>query len=177
FSQFDREYSAVKGNWLYDSTLYADWTRADVTPINLDGDRSGLYLIMEMTFTSTDESLDLTKCWETTTIKLRSADLPANIEHNYGWKLKPTDPEVTATATPGRYKIAIPLTKAKDNSTGNMDWATTERIITTTEISSVGNYRVRAGESKLVKTISGTRIVDTSLTNPNRFDLAAWIAE
>ncbi len=169
FSGFDKEYSAQAGNWLYGNTLYADWKTADKTPIDLEGDRTGLYLIMTMSFKSTKD-IDLSKCWESATIKLRSAEL--NGENNYGWNIKSSDPEVTATATPGVFKIAIPLTAEADNTKGNMDWGTVERIITTTMITGVGDYRVVAGESNLTMTLSGTQIVDSAL-----FDLAAWKAE
>ncbi|MGI6265072.1 MAG: glycoside hydrolase family 3 C-terminal domain-containing protein [Acutalibacteraceae bacterium] len=167
FSQFDKEYLAGAGNFLYGNTLYADWKKADSTPINLDGDRTGLYLIMTMTFNA-PEGTDLSACWESATIKLRSADL--NGENNYGWVVRPTSAEVTDAGS-GVYKIAIPLTKAKDNSKGDMDWATTERIITTTVINGVGDYRTLAAESSLTMTLSGTRIVDSAL-----FDLDGWKA-
>lgn len=168
FGDFNREYTAAAGNWLYGSTLYADWHKADQGIVNLDGDRTGLYLIMTMSFTAPDGT-DLSKCWASTTIKLRSVDTPE--ENNYGWKLTPSSEEVIEAATAGVFKIAIPLTKEKDNATGNMDWSQVEKVITTTEINGVGDYRVLAGRNDLTMSLSDTQIVDSAF-----FDLAAWKA-
>ena len=174
FNNFNKEYSARNNNFIDNYILWADWTYADKYPVNLEGDRTGLYLIMEMTFNA-PEGTDLTNCWEKITVKLRSEEL--NGENNYGWEFYPDDAEtegIYKTSTPGKYKIAIPLEKEKDNSTGNMDWGTTERIICTTDINrTTGNYCDLAGRSELTLTISDTQIVDTTATNP--FDLEAWI--
>lgn len=166
FNRFNKEYSAQAGNWNYGSTLYADWTTAENAPIDLDGDRTGLYLIMNMSFKA-PAGTDLSKCWESATIKLRSTE--KNGENNYGWVLKPNSPEVKATATPGEYKIAIPLTKKMDNTKGTMDWGAVEKVITTTVINSVGDYRVQAGKSDLTMTLAETKIVDSAI-----FDLNGW---
>lgn len=167
FSAFNKEYTAAAGNWLYNTTLYADWSRADQAPVDLEGDRTGLYLIMNMSFDA-PEGTDLSQCWESATIKLRSVD--KNGENNYGWVLRPDSEEVIATDTPGEFKIAIPLTKKQDNTKGTMDWGEVDRVITTTMISGVGDYRVLAGRSDLTMTLSDTQIVDSNI-----FDLEGWI--
>ena len=56
-----------------------------------------------------------------------------------------------------------------DNTKGTMDWGAVEKVITTTVINGVGDYRVQAGKSDLTMTLAETKIVDSAI-----FDLNGW---
>ncbi|MGI6264334.1 MAG: GDSL-type esterase/lipase family protein [Acutalibacteraceae bacterium] len=155
FHPFEKEYSAAAGNWKYGYIMYADWTWADQRPIDLSGNRDGLYLTMTMTF----RGADVSDCWDNIVVKLRSEEL--NGENNCGWTLTPASAEVSESA-PGVFQIAIPLTKTPDNNTGTMDWATAGRIIALTTVKSP--YRDAAGKNQLTQTLSGVYIVDRGQT-------------
>ena len=121
-------FSAMSGKFRVlnngDSLLYADWKWADQEKIDLSGygDRSTLSLELDIAFGSS-QNVDATKMCRELVIKLRSDELDG--ENNCGWNLNPQ----TQFAGQSAFHVSIPLSKTPTNKTGNMDWATTGRII------------------------------------------------
>ena len=121
-------FSAMSGKFRVlnngDSLLYADWKWADQEKIDLSGygDRSTLSLELDIAFGSS-QNVDATKMCRELVIKLRSDELDG--ENNCGWNLNPQ----TQFAGQSAFHVSIPLNKTPTNKTGNMDWATTGRII------------------------------------------------
>ncbi len=121
-------FSAMSGKFRVlnngDSLLYADWKWADQEKIDLSGygDRSTLSLELDIAFGSS-QNVDTAKMCRELVIKLRSDELDG--ENNCGWNLNPQ----TQFAGQSAFHVSIPLNKTPTNKTGNMDWATTGRII------------------------------------------------
>ena len=107
FSAMSGKFRVLKNG---DGLLYADWKWADQNPIDLSGygDRSTLSLELDIAFGSDNEAIDTTAMWSQLVIKLRSAELNGDKQ---------------------KLHVSIPLNKTPTNKTGNMDWATTGRII------------------------------------------------
>ena len=127
FSAMSGKFRVLKNG---DGLLYADWKWADQNPIDLSGygDRSTLSLELDIAFGSDNEAIDTTAMWSQLVIKLRSAEL--NGENNCGWNLFSSNMDPTIiSGDKQKLHVSIPLNKTPTNKTGNMDWATTGRII------------------------------------------------
>lgn len=121
FSAMSGKFRVLKNG---ENLLYADWKWADQKKIDLSGygDRSTLSLELDIAFGSSQDVDTAAMCRELV-IKLRSAEL--NGENNCGWNLNPQ----TQFKGQSAFHVSIPLNQTPTNKTGNMDWATTGRII------------------------------------------------
>ncbi len=167
-------FTQIEGTYSENSAkqLYADWTSANVTPIDVSAQRGRYRLTLTMAFTSDDESVSAADAWQNITVKLRSTDVKGkegdpdkdNQEHNYGWDFKPAD----ITGPRDRVELSIPLDREATNHRGVMDWADVQKMICITTLNAGAGGHVKV-------TLSGARIVDWQTVDKLREQLKAAI--
>lgn len=167
-------FTQIEGTYAENNSkqLYADWTPANVSPIDVSGERGRHRLTLTMAFTSDDESVSAADAWQNITVKLRSTDVKGkegdpdqdNQEHNYGWDFKPAD----IAGPRDRVELSIPLDRAATNHRGVMDWADIQKMICITTLNDGADGHVKV-------TLSGARIVDWQAVDKLREQLKAVI--
>lgn len=119
-----------------DSRVHPAWRWADKYPFDAsDGagnPNPNLSLEMDITFGSEQEDVDFSRLWSGLTIKLRSTDRSddgGDSEHNYGWNFSPNDvTDANGNKNPRAFHISIPLTTPSNNSHGQIDWSSIDRL-------------------------------------------------
>lgn len=167
-------FTQIEGTYTENNSkqLYADWTPANVTPIDVSAERGRYRLTLSLAFASNDASVSAADAWQSITVKLRSSDVEdkegdtdkSNKEHNAGWDFKPAD----ITGSRDQVELSIPLDFEPTNRRGVIDWADIQKMICYATLNANAG-----GHVKMM--LSNARIVDWQALEKLREQLKAGI--
>lgn len=157
--------------------LWANWSQMDQGSLDASENRDNLRFQMTVQYVSDNPDIDASEIWKKLTVKLRSSDKAgvegdpngeSNTEHNYGW-----DMEASAyDAGTDTLQISIPLSQAKTNSRGLMDWSDVQRLIV---ISDLKTDVVTGDRYQYYMILSDPMIVDVSDSHTAQTELKAYV--
>lgn len=171
FSTFEKTYKTGENG---QQNLYANWTEADVTPLDFTQyDLNQLRLQIKFTLTKPDdlnETVDMFNHYGF--IKLRSLDAPG--ENNYGWQFTTSDTNKIRLHA-GDNELSIPLVNANGDGytvmkTGTMDWSQVNRIMMM-----VSSDVMKGREGEFSLEITDVKVVNLAVNNDKKAALKAVI--